>query len=112
MGFKEAMEKARPTLLEPIMNVEVVVPDECMGDVMGDLNSRRGRIGGMSQKGTNQIIKAQVPLAEMLTYASTLKSITADRGSFSMEFSTYEEVPAQQQTKIIEEAKKAKAEEN
>lgn len=111
MGFKEAMEKARPTILEPIMNVEVVVPDECMGDVMGDLNSRRGRIGGMSQKGSNQIIKAQVPLSEMLTYASTLKSITADRGSFSMEFSTYEEVPSQQQTKIIEEAKKAKAEE-
>jgi elongation factor G len=112
MGFKEAMEKSRPTLLEPIMNVEVVVPDECMGDVMGDLNSRRGKIGGMSQKGSNQTIKAQVPLAEMLTYASTLKSITADRGSFSMEFATYEEVPAQQQAKIIEEAKKAKTEEN
>jgi elongation factor G len=111
LGFKEAMEKARPTLLEPVMNVEVIVPDECMGDVMGDLNSRRGRIMGMTQKGQNQVIKAQVPLSEMLTYASTLKSLTADRGSFTMEFSSYEEVPAQLQQKIIEEAKKAKEEE-
>ena len=93
------------------MNVEVIVPDECMGDVMGDLNSRRGRIMGMTQKGQNQVIKAQVPLSEMLTYASTLKSLTADRGSFTMEFSSYEEVPAQLQQKIIEEAKKAKEEE-
>jgi len=108
MGFKEAMEKCKPTILEPVMNVEVIVPDECMGDVMGDLNSRRGRILGMSQKGQNQVIKAQVPLAEMLTYASTLKSLTADRGSFSMEFASYEEVPSQLQTKIIEEAKKAR----
>ncbi len=108
MAFKEAMEKCKPTILEPVMNVEVIVPDECMGDVMGDLNSRRGRILGMSQKGQNQVIKAQVPLAEMLTYASTLKSLTADRGSFTMEFSSYEEVPSQLQTKIIEEAKKAK----
>ena len=111
MGFKEAMEKCKPTLLEPVMNVEVVVPEECMGDAMGDLNSRRGRIQGMSQKGSNQVIKAQVPLAEMLTYASTLKSLTADRGTFSMEFFQYEEVPAQIQQKIIEEAKKAREEE-
>ena len=107
MGFKEAMEKCRPTLLEPVMNLEVVVPDECMGDVMGDLNSRRGRIQGMTQKGHSQVVKAQVPLAELLTYASTLKSMTADRGSFSMEFASYEEVPSQTQQKIIEEAKKA-----
>lgn len=79
-----------------------------MGDVMGDFNSRRGRIQGMSQKGHNQVIKAQVPLSEMLTYASTLKSLTADRGTFTMEFYQYEEVPAQIQTKIIEEAKKEK----
>jgi len=107
-GFKEAMEKCRPTLLEPVMLSEVVVPEENMGDVMGDLNSRRGRIQGMSQKGSNQIIKVHVPLSEMLTYASTLKSLTAGRGSFSMEFSQYEEVPSQVQTKIVEEAKKAK----
>lgn len=110
MGFKEAMEKCRPTILEPVMNVEVVVPDECMGDVMGDMNSRRGRIAGMSQKGTSQVIKATVPLSEMLTYASTLKSMTADRGTFSMEFASYEEAPAQIQAKIVEEAKKAKEE--
>lgn len=110
MGFKEAMEKCKPTLLEPVMNVEVVVPEECMGDVMGDLNSRRGRIQGMDQKGSNQVIKAQVPLAEMLSYASTLKSITGGRGSFSMEFSSYEEAPAMIQQKIVEDAKKAKEE--
>ena len=108
MGFKEAMDKCRPTLLEPVMNAEVVVPEENMGDVMGDLNSRRGRIQGMSQKGSNQIIKVQVPLSEMLTYASTLKSMTAGRGSFTMEFVQYEEVPSQIQQKIVEEAKKAK----
>jgi len=107
MGFKEAMEKCKPTLLEPVMNVEVVVPEECMGDVMGDLNGRRGRILGMSQKGSNQVIKALVPLAEMLTYASTLKSLTADRGTFTMEFGQYEEVPALIQQKIVEEARKA-----
>ncbi len=107
-GFKEAMEKCRPTLLEPVMLSEVVVPEENMGDVMGDLNSRRGRIQGMNQKGSNQIIKVQVPLSEMLTYASTLKSLTAGRGSFSMEFFQYEEVPSQVQQKIVEEAKKAK----
>lgn len=108
MGFKEAMEKCRPTLLEPVMNVEAIVPEECMGDVMGDFNSRRGRIQGMSQKSHNQVIKAQVPLAEMLTYASTLKSLTAGRGTFTMEFSQYEEVPSQIQQKIVEEAKKEK----
>ncbi len=111
MGFKEAMEKCKPTLLEPVMHLEIVVPEECMGDVMGDMNSRRGRIQGMTQKGSNQIIKAQVPLSEVLTYASTLKSITADRGSFSMEFYQYEEVPAQVQQKIVEDAKKAREEE-
>jgi len=110
MGFKEAMEKCRPTLLEPVMSVEVIVPDECMGDVMGDMNSRRGRIAGMDQKGHNQVIRATVPLAEMLTYASTLKSMTADRGSFSMEFLSYEEVPSQIQQKIVEEYRKAKEE--
>jgi elongation factor G len=78
---------------------------------MGDLNSRRGRILGMNQKGGNQVIKAQVPLSEMLTYASTLKSLTADRGTFAMEFSQYEEVPAMIQQKIVEEAKKAAEEE-
>ncbi len=110
MGFKEAMAKCKATILEPVMSVEVVVPEECMGDAMGDMNSRRGRIQGMDQKGANQVIRAQAPLAEMLTYASTLKSITGGRGSFSMEFLAYEEVPSMIQQKIIEEAKKAKEE--
>ncbi|MEJ2368018.1 MAG: elongation factor G [Acidobacteriota bacterium] len=111
-GFKEAMKQCKPTLLEPIMNVEITVPEDNMGDVMGDLNSRRGRIQGMSQQGGNQVIRAQVPLAEMLTYASTLKSLTGGRGAFSMEASSYEEVPGQIQQKIIEDAKKAEEEED
>ncbi len=108
MGFKEAMSKCKPALLEPVMDAEVIVPEESMGDVMGDLNSRRGRIQGMEQKGSNQVIKARVPLAEMLSYASSLKSMTAGRGSFTMEFSSYEEVPSQIKAGIIEEAAKEK----
>ncbi len=110
MAFKKAMEDAGPTILEPVMNVEIVAPDEYMGDIMGDLNSRRGRVLGMDSQGSSQVIKAQVPMAEMLTYATTLKSITADRGSYTMEFSHYDEVPAQIQQKIISQAKIAKEE--
>jgi elongation factor G len=93
IGFKEAARKAKPVLLEPIMAVEVVVPEEYMGDVIGDLNSRRGRIEGMELRGTTQIIKASVPLSEMFGYATELRSRTQGRGSFTMHFGRYEEVP-------------------
>ncbi|MEW5807590.1 MAG: elongation factor G [Acidobacteriota bacterium] len=110
MAFKKAMEEASPTILEPIMNVEIITPDEYMGDIMGDLNSRRGKVSGMDSQGSAQVIKAQVPMSEMLTYATTLKSITGDRGSYSMEFSHYDEVPAHIQQKIISQAKISKEE--
>ena len=101
MAFKLAMEKARPTILEPIMIVSVETPEDAMGDIMGDLTSRRGRVQGIDTQGGMQIINAQVPMAEMLNYSSSLKSMTGGRGSFHMENSHYEEVPQQQQTKII-----------
>jgi elongation factor G len=93
LALKEAARKAKPVLLEPVMAVEVVVPEEYMGDVIGDLNSRRGRIEGMELRGTTQIIKASVPLAEMFGYATELRSRTQGRGSFTMHFGKYEEVP-------------------
>jgi len=108
LAYQEAMEKARPTLLEPIMHVDITAPAEYVGDIMGDLNSRRGRVEGVDAEEDTQTIKARVPLAEMLTYGSTLRSITQGRGSFHMEYSHYEEVPKQSQEKIIAEAKKAK----
>ncbi len=101
MAVKQAAEKARPVLLEPIMSVEVVVPEEYMGDVIGDLNSRRGRIEGMELRGTSQIIKAMVPLSEMFGYATELRSRTQGRGSFTMHFGRYEEVPATISEEII-----------
>ncbi|RLE00875.1 MAG: elongation factor G [Candidatus Aminicenantes bacterium] len=104
MAFKKGMKEAKPTILEPIMNVEVYTPEANMGDVMGALNSRRGKVLGMEQKGNMQVIRAQVPMAEMLDFEPTLTSITGGRGSFIMEFSHYEEVPQQLQSKIIEEA--------
>jgi elongation factor G len=107
LAFKKAAIDAGPVLLEPIMNVSITTPDEYMGDIMGDLNSRRGRVLGMDSKGKNQVIKAQVPMAEFLTYAPDLRSITGGRGIFSMEFSHYAEVPAQISQKIVEEIKKA-----
>ncbi|MGH7164078.1 MAG: elongation factor G [Nitrospiraceae bacterium] len=108
MGFKKAMEQAHPVLLEPIMSVEVTAPDDVVGAVIGDLNSRRGRILGVIAKGNAQVIKALVPLAEMLKYAPSLNSITGGRGNYAMEFSTYEEVPREQATRVIEEHKAAK----
>ena len=108
MGLRKAMESAQPTLLEPIMNVDVTAPDDMVGTVIGDLNGRRGRIQGMSAKGHNQIIKASVPLAEMLKYAPTLTSLTAGKGSYVMEFSGYEEVPREMVNRVIEEHKKEK----
>jgi len=108
MGFKKAMESAQPVLLEPIMLVEVSAPDEMVGTVIGDLNSRRGRILGMDVKGHNQVVKAMVPLAEVLKYAPALTSITAGKGSYVMEFSGYEQAPREVMTKVIEEHKATK----
>ncbi len=104
-AFKAAMEKVRPVLLEPIMDVDVYVPLEASGDVMGDLNSRRGRVSGMDMTGKQQVIKAQVPLAEMLDYQSKLNSITAARGSYAMHFSHYDPVPTHLSGKIIEQSR-------
>ncbi|HEV8201756.1 MAG TPA: elongation factor G [Candidatus Polarisedimenticolia bacterium] len=101
IAFKAAMENAGATLLEPVMNVEIVAPEQFMGDLMGDLNSRRGHVQGMASQGRSQVIKATVPLVEMLSYASILKSITGGRGSYRMTMRGYEEVPAHQQGKII-----------
>ncbi len=108
MGLKAAVEKARPILLEPIMSVEVSCPDECMGDVIGDLNSRRGKVLGVDRKGNGQLIKALVPMAEILKYAPDLRSITSGRGSFESQFSHYEEAPPHIAEKVIKEAKEAK----
>ncbi len=101
MALKEAADKAKPVLLEPIMSVEVVVPEEYVGDVIGDLNSRRGKLEGMELRGTSQIIKAMVPLSEMFGYATELRSRTQGRGSFTMHFGRYEEVPANIAEEII-----------
>ncbi len=111
IAFKEAMAHARPTILEPIMNVEVYAPSDFAGDLMGDLNGRRGRISGMDTRGGMTVIKAQVPMAEMLTYEQQLTSATGGRGSYHMEYSHYEEAPAQIQQKIIAASKAEKGEE-
>jgi elongation factor G len=105
-GFRLAVDKAGPVLLEPIMLVSVVVPEECTGDIMGDMNSRRGKVLNMEMTGNSQTINAEVPLSEMLSYAPTLRSVTADRGEFSMDFHSYEQVPAHIAEKVIQEAKK------
>jgi elongation factor G len=105
IAFKKAMEQAKPTLLEPVMAVEITAPDEFAGSIMGDLNSRRGRIQGMDNKGGNTVVKAEVPMAEMLTYGVDLTAMTQGRGSFNMEMHHYDTVPALQQEKIIEKAK-------
>ena len=110
IAFRKAMEMARPTLLEPIMTVEITIPDEFAGTIMGDLNSRRGRIQGMDNKAGNTIVKAEVPMAEMLTYGADLTSMTQGRGSFSMEMHHYDTVPQQLQDKIIEKAKAERGE--
>jgi elongation factor G len=94
MGLKEGTAKAKPVLLEPIMKVEVVTPEENMGDVMGDLNSRRGMIQGMDDAPSGKIIRAEVPLASMFGYATDLRSATQGRATYSMEFAKYNEVPA------------------
>jgi elongation factor G len=105
IAFRKAMEQAKPTLLEPVMAVEITVPDEFAGTIMGDLNSRRGRIQGMDNKGGNTVVKAEVPMAEMLTYGVDLTSMTQGRGSFSMEMNHYDVMPGQLQEKIVEKAR-------
>jgi elongation factor G len=107
-GFKAAVEKAHPTLLEPVMKVEIVVPSEFVGDILGDVSSRRGRVQSSESRGTAQVIQAQVPMAEMLEYASTLTSLTGGQGEFHMEFSHYDEAPAQVRDKVIAEASAAR----
>jgi len=108
-AFRNAMQTAKPALLEPIVNVEVQAPVEFAGDLMGDLNGRRGRISGMDTQGATQVIRAQVPMAEMLNYQNDLTSITQGRGAFSMEFDHYDYVPQLQADKIIAAAKAARA---
>jgi elongation factor G len=106
MAFKEAARSARPILLEPIMEVEVVTPAEFLGDVMGDLSSRRGKIGGMVQRGDAQVVAADVPLGEMFGYSTTLRSMTQGRAVYSMQFDHYEEVPKAVAEQIVAKATK------
>jgi elongation factor G len=104
------MEVAKPTLLEPVMNVEITVPDEFAGGIMGDLNSRRGRIHGMDNKAGSTVVKAEVPMAEMLTYGTDLTSMTQGRGSFTMEMNHYDVVPTALQEKVVAQAKAERGE--
>jgi len=111
IGFREAASKAKPVLMEPIMKVEVVTPDLYMGDVMGDLNKRRGHLEGMDTRAGAQVIKAKVPLSEMFGYVTSLRTITSGRASSTMEFSHYAECPRSLAEEVIAKAKgKAKAE--
>jgi elongation factor G len=108
-AFKEAFLQARPCLLEPIHKVEIRIPEDCMGKVVGDLSSRRGKILGMDVEGQFQVIRAEVPARELYRYSSTLRSLTGGRGIHAEDFSRYEEMPREVEGKVIEEAKKAKA---
>ncbi len=110
-AFKKGFMQAKPVLLEPIYNITVKVPEECMGDVMGDISGRRGKIQGMDAEGPFQIIKAKIPLAELYKYSTQLRSLTSGRGVHSREFSHYEEVPKDVEAKVIEEYQKSKEEE-
>jgi elongation factor G len=101
MGFKEAVRKASPVLLEPIMAVEVVTPEEYMGDVIGDLNSRRGKVGKMEQRGNLQVVSAEVPLAEMFGYSTDLRSKTQGRANYTMQFHSYQQTPRNVQEEIV-----------
>ncbi len=111
LGFRKAMEAAGPVLLEPVMNVRIIVPEQFMGDILGDLNTRRARVLGMDQEHGNSIITAQAPLAEMQRYASSLRAMTQGRGIFSMEFSHYDQVPSHLAEQIIAAAKVEKEQE-
>ncbi|MDR1688108.1 MAG: elongation factor G, partial [Clostridiales bacterium] len=112
MAFKDGFMKAKPTILEPIAHVAVTVPDDYTGDIMGDLNKRRGRILGMDKTGSKQTVQADVPMAEMFKYATDLRSMTQGRGSFTMVFDRYEEAPNEVQQKVIEARKKEKEQDN
>ena len=109
MAFKDAMENARPVLMEPIMTVTVLVPEDAVGDVIGDLNSRRGRPLGMEPKGTVTEVKAEVPMAEMLSYAPDLRAITGGRGEYTMELARYEEVPAHLAQQVVAKSQEEEA---
>ncbi len=106
MAIKKAVQGAKPVVLEPVMNVDITIPDDTLGTVIGDLNSRRGKVQGMDQSGNSQKVSALVPMAEMLTYANQLQSMTAGRGIYSMEFSHYDELPASLTQKLLEEKDK------
>jgi elongation factor G len=108
-GFKAAVEQARPTLLEPIMNVHIAVPADHVGDIMGDVASRRGRVQSTEASGTATLVQAQVPMAEMLEYASALTSMTGGQGEFHMEFSHYDEAPSHVREKVVAEVNRARA---
>ena len=108
MGFKKGVTECKPVLLEPVMSMEITVPGEMMGDVIGDINQRRGKVLGVDPAGGSQLIKANVPMAEVSKYAPDLRALTGGRGIFTMEFSHYEEVPRQLTDKIIEQSKKEK----
>jgi elongation factor G len=110
LGFKKGAADCKPTLLEPIMKLTVTVPEEFMGDVMGDISGRRGRVLGMDAKGSLQVVNAMVPMSEVLTYQPELTSMTGGRGAFSMELDHYEEVPGDVQAKIVEAYQKAREE--
>jgi elongation factor G len=106
-GFQAAFKLAKPCLLEPIMKIQVTCPDDCMGDVIGDLNQRRGRVEGMESTGKDQVIRAHVPMSETLKYSSDLRSMTGGRGSFTLEFSHYDELPGNLMDKVVADAKMA-----
>jgi elongation factor G len=101
MSYKEAARKAKPVLLEPIMSVEVVTPDDYMGEVMGDLSARRGKLGGMEQRGNTQVIRAHVPLLEMFGYSTDLRSRTQGRATYTMQFDSYQQMPGNVQEEIV-----------
>ena len=108
LAFKKGMEMASPALLEPIMKASIIIPDEYMGDIMGDINKKRGRVLGMEPVDGKQMVLAEVPLSEMQTYATDLRSMTQARGDFQMEFTRYEEVPPSEVQKIVDETKRFK----
>jgi len=112
MAWKQAYEQADPVVLEPIMEVDVTVPDEAVGAVNGDLNSRRGRLQGMEPAGGMTTIRAEVPMSEILTYSQSLTSLTGGRGDYHMRFLRYEEVPSHIAQKIVEQVKKEREEEH
>ena len=108
MAFKKGMEQANPVLLEPIMELRITIPEEYVGDIMGDINKKRGRVLGMESLGNKHLIVANAPMAETFKYINDLKSMTQGRGSFEMEFERYEEVPSDIAKKIIEKANSEK----